>query len=136
MEVYAIQKFVRTSPKKLRDLAFQIKKLKPNHAMAVLPHVKTRGAEVLQKVIGSALGNARVLKLSDSDLSFKEVQINEAPRLKRFRAGARGRVKPYKRAMSHIRVVLTTRESKSQNPKSGIVEQKEGKVDKKKEEKI
>ena len=38
--------------------------------------------------------------------------MNQGPRLKRWRAGARGRVKPYKRRMSHIRVVLLSKEEK------------------------
>ena len=41
-----------------------------------------------------------------ADLVFKEIQIGEGPRLKRGRAASRGMWHPFKRRMSHIRVIL------------------------------
>lgn len=76
------------------------------------PFLRKRGSEVLLKVIKSALSNAKQKGLSDDVLLFKEIQIGEGPRLKRGRAASRGRWHPYKRRMSHIRVVLTTKEVK------------------------
>ena len=108
MDVKATQKFVLTSPRKLREVVGVIKKLKPTEAYEKLPYVKKRAAELLRKVIGTAIANARQANLNEADLIFKEIQIGEGPRLKRWRAGARGRAKPYKKRMSHIRVVLTT----------------------------
>jgi len=110
MEIKAIQKFVRMSPKKLRVVTYMIKNLKPIKAIEILPHIEKKAAEPLIKVIKTAIANAKQKKVSENDLVFKEIQINEGPRLKRWRAGARGLVKPYKRRMSHIRVVLETRE--------------------------
>ena len=110
MQIIAIQKFVRMSPKKIRVILPLFKKLGPSEAVEVLPHLGKKAAEPLIKVIGSAIANARQKGISDRDLLFKEIQINEGPRLKRGRAGARGRLKPYKRRMSHIRVVLETKE--------------------------
>jgi len=83
----------------------------------MLGYADKRAAEPLRKVIGSAIGNAINLKLDPENLIFKEIQINEGPRLKRWRAGARGRAKPFKRRMSHIRVVLMTKpEAQSTKP--------------------
>ena len=60
---------------------------------------------------------------------FKEIQIGEGPRLKRWRAGAHGRAKPFKKRMSHIRVVLTSvnRELSSKDKEANKVEEKKGK---------
>lgn len=113
MQIRAIQKFVRMSPRKLRLVASLVKDLSPNHAVEVLPLVGKRASEPLRKVIKSAIANAKEKKIGDSDLIFKEINISEGPRLKRFRAGAKGRVKPYQRKMSHIRVVLETKEPES-----------------------
>ena len=110
MEVKSIQKYVLTSPKKLREVVSMIKNLNPNEAVERLPFSGRRASLPLKKVIASAIANAKQKNISPTELIFKEIQINDAPRLKRWRAGARGRAKPYKRRMSHIRVVLTTKE--------------------------
>lgn len=112
MDIIATQKFVRVSPKKMRVVADVARKLPPLEAVEKLPFLRKRGSEVLLKVIKSALSNAKQKGLSDDVLLFKEIQIGEGPRLKRGRAASRGRWHPYKRRMSHIRVVLTTKEVK------------------------
>ena len=110
MKITATQKFVHMSPRKLRLVAPLVKNMQPTKALEILPHVGKRAAEPLAKVIKTAIANAKVKKLSEADLVFKEIQINEGPRLKRWRPGAKGRVKPYIKRMSHIRVVLETKE--------------------------
>jgi large subunit ribosomal protein L22 len=114
MDIKAQQKFLITSPRKLREIVGLVKDMPPVEAFEKLPYVKKRAAEPLKKVIGTAIANAKQLGANETDLVFKEIQINQGPRLKRWRAGARGRAKPYKKRMSHIRVVLTTREPKNQ----------------------
>ena len=110
MQIKSVQKNVRHSPRKLRLVAPLLKKMTPLEAYEKLPFVKKRAAEPLRKAIGTALANARQQGLSDTDLVFKEVQINEGPMLKRWRAGARGMAKPYNRRWSHIRIILETKE--------------------------
>ena len=110
MEIIAKQKYIITSPKKLREVTQMIKKLTPSKAIEVLPFVGKRASMPLIKVIETAIANAKVKGINEPDLVFKEIQIGEGPRLKRFHAGAHGRVKPYKKRMSHIRLVLTTLE--------------------------
>jgi large subunit ribosomal protein L22 len=113
MEIKATQKFFRMSPRKLRLIVPLIKKMSPVEAFEKLPYVNKRAAGPLRKVIGTAIANAKQEGITVDRLIFKEIQIGEGPRLKRWRAGAKGRAKPYKKLMSHIRVVLTT---KSQAP--------------------
>ena len=118
MEVRAIQKFILMSPRKLREIVPLVRNLSPKDAVERLPFADKRTAQPLRKVIETAIANARQKGLDEGNLVFKEIQIGEGPRLKRFRAGARGRAKPYKRRMSHIRVVLTTRNDQIPNSKS------------------
>ncbi|KKQ26283.1 MAG: 50S ribosomal protein L22 [Candidatus Woesebacteria bacterium GW2011_GWA1_37_8] len=106
MEYISTQKFIVTSPRKLREVVAMIKKLKPMDAVERLPFTNKRAADPLLKVVKSAIANAKQKNVNPEDLVFSEIQIGEGPRLKRFRAGSRGRAKPYKRRMSHIRVVL------------------------------
>ncbi|OGM28083.1 50S ribosomal protein L22 [Candidatus Woesebacteria bacterium RIFCSPLOWO2_01_FULL_39_61] len=111
MEIKATQKYILTSPKKIREVAGMVKRLTPVQALERLPFINKRSANELKKVIAVAIANAKERGEADANnLIFKEILINEGPRLKRWRAGARGRAKPYKRRMSHIRVVLTTKD--------------------------
>jgi len=128
-EYKSVQKYLVDSPRKLRAVVALIKKLSPVDAIEKLPFASRRAAGDLSKVIKSAVANARVQGVSDSDLIFKEIQIGEGPRLKRGNAASRGRWHPFKHRMSHIRVILTTKvKSKSEEVK--IEEKKETKVEK------
>ena len=116
-EYKAVQTFLIMSPRKLRAVVALIKKMKPVDAVEKLPFASRRAAGELSKVIKSALANARQQGASDTDLIFKEIQIGEGPRLKRGKAASRGRWHPFKRRMSHIRVILTTKKSEAPNTK-------------------
>lgn len=107
MEIIATQKFLRMSPRKLRVVAEMVRTLPPTKAVEVLPYIGKRAATPLQKVIKTAIANARVQGIGEENLAFASIQINQGPQMKRFRAGSRGRAKPYTKDMSHIRVVLT-----------------------------
>ncbi len=109
MEVKSVQKYAIGSPRKMREVVFLIKKMTPQVAIDRLPFTGKRAAEILKKVIMTAVANAKQQGANPDDLIFKEIQINEGPRLKRFMAGARGRAKPYIKKMAHIRVVLETK---------------------------
>ncbi len=108
MQITATQKFIRMSPRKLRLVVGMIKGLSPERAVEVLPYVNKRAADPLQKVIKTALANARQQGVkTEAKLAFESIQIGQGPRMKRWRPGSRGRIKPYTRDLSHIRVVLT-----------------------------
>ena len=110
MEVRAIQKNVGMSPKKLRFVADVARKMKPQDAIEKLPFIGKKAAEPIILVLKSALANAKNKEIDAANLVIKELQINEGPRLKRGRPVSRGRWHPYKRRMSHIRVILETKE--------------------------
>lgn len=113
-EFITTQKFIRTTPRKLRLVADMVKKLKPQEAVAILPHVRKRAAGPLAKALMVVIANAKQKGFSDDQLAIKEIQIGEGPMLKRGRPVSRGRWHPYKKRMSHIRIVLT---AKSEEPK-------------------
>lgn len=136
-EFKATQKYLLESPRKIRLVASLVKKMKPIEAVEKLPFVGKRAALDLIKVIKSAMSSAKNAGVSETDLVFKEIQIGEGPRLKRGRAASRGMWHPYKKRMSHIRIVLTTQNTQISNSKSQVKpnEQKEKaeKIDEKKE---
>lgn len=119
MDIVSIQKNILMSPKKLRFVARATKKLSPVEAVEMLPHISRRAAGPLVKVIKSALANAQEKGVNAEDLEFKEIQVNEGPRLKRGRSVSRGVLHPYKKRMSHIRVVLVTKSEVSASRQGG-----------------
>ena len=117
-EFKSVQKYLVMSPRKLRMVAAMAKKLGPLASVEKLPFIAKRATEPLVKVIKGALAQAKERGVNDKDLIFKEIQVNEGPRLKRGKAASRGRYHQFKRRMSHIRVVLTI------NPKSETLNSK------------
>ena len=78
---------------------------------------------ILYKAIKSAVSSARqLLKVEDNSLKFKLLTIEQGQKLKRFRPGSRGTVKPIVKSMSHIRITL---EVKSAIKKEIKIEKKE-----------
>lgn len=107
MEIKADIKHVRISPKKLRFIVDDVKKMKPVDALNALLYSPKRGAKILLKAIKSAISNAKNnYKIDENLLRFKLLSVESGRSLKRFRPGGRGTTKPFKRRTSHIKVVL------------------------------
>ena len=105
MEFITIQKNIQNSPRKLRLVAEMIRKMDPYGALEALQFTRNAAAKPLSKAIKTVVANAG----SKEGLSFKTIEINEGMKMKRYRVGTagRGRSKPYKKRMSHIKIVLT-----------------------------
>lgn len=107
MEATHIQKYIHTSPRKLRLVADMVRSVSPLKALDLLAFSYKAAGEDLAKAIKTALGNAKQLGLDQTEVIFKSLEVNESMKMKRFRAGTRGRAKPYRRKMSHIKIVLS-----------------------------
>lgn len=126
MEARAYIKNVKVTPKKLRFLLPEIKKMRPAQALERLLYVEKKPARILYKAIQSAMHNAKaVLKVDDANVVFKALSIEEGQKLKRYKAGGRGNVKPFMRRFSHINIVLTVGKSKKTEPKLKVETKKE-----------
>ena len=107
MEITAIAKSVRVSPRKVRLVADSIRNVPAKKALQMLTLIEKRGAYVLTKALKSAIANAvNNAKMVEDNLMIYRLEITEGPALKRFHASTRGRIHPYKKKSSHIRVVL------------------------------
>lgn len=113
MEIIQIQKNLHNSPRKLRLVADLVRKQKPIQALLTLRFADQAAAIPLSKAIQTALGNAKAQNIDGESLVFKSLEINEGQKMKRFRAGTRGRVKRYVRKMSHIKIILTDEKGKN-----------------------
>lgn len=118
MESTTVIKNVRISPKKLRFLLPKLRKLTPLEALDYLFYTSKKGAKILYSAIKTAINNAKnTLKTDENLLKFKVLAVEEGLKLKRYRPGGRGTVKPYKRRFSHIRIVLEKKEEETNNLK-------------------
>ncbi len=107
MKAQAVSKSVPVSPRKVRYIADTIRGASIEQALTTLSMVSRRGATPLIKTIESAVANAVNNAQADkSALKLLAVDIMEGPSLKRFHPATRGRVYPYKKRMTHIRIIV------------------------------
>lgn len=98
---------MHTSPRKLRLVADMIRKMQPGSALDILRVTPKNAAKDFMKTLETVLANAKQQGLDAKALVFKTIEINESSKMRRFRAGTRGRVRPFKRRMAHIKIVLS-----------------------------
>jgi large subunit ribosomal protein L22 len=114
MEIQAYAKSVPVSPRKIRFIVDAIRGQKLPIALANLEMATRRGSVAISKTIKSAIANAVHNNQLDADnLFIARIEVTEGTPLKRFHPSTRGRVHPYKRRMSHIRVVLAEKGAKN-----------------------
>jgi len=114
MEIVAISRNVRISPRKIRLIVESIKHLSIEHALSALTVMHKRGAREIAKTIRSAIANAmHNARLDNKNLVVAEINVSEGSALKRFHPSTRGRIHPYKKRSSHIKVVLKEKGEKN-----------------------
>ena len=106
MEAKAIAKYVRMSPIKLKPVADLVRGKDVNEALTILKFTPGKGAEIVEKVVQSALANADVKEMDTDNLYVAEVYANQGPTMKRWRAGSQGRASIILKRGSHVGVTL------------------------------
>lgn len=92
METSAVLRGVRLSPQKGRLVADQIRGMSVDNALDLLNFSPKKGAEIIKKVLESAIANAEHNDGADIDeLKVKTIFVEKGPVLKRFRPRAKGR---------------------------------------------
>ena len=108
MEVTAKLRYARISPQKCRLVADVVRGQPVNNALNVLKFMPKKGADLVYKVLWSAIANAQENKgLDVDDLKVASIQIDAAPVLKRFAARAKGRGARIIKRNSHITVAVS-----------------------------
>ena len=107
IEVSAVLKGVRISPQKARLVVDSIRGKKVDKALDILTFSPKKGAEIVKKVVESAIANAENNNGADIDeLAIKTIYVDKGTVLKRQRAGAKGRGKRIIKQTSHITVTV------------------------------
>jgi large subunit ribosomal protein L22 len=106
--VRASARYVRIAPRKARLVADQVRGLTVPQARTLLEFSPRGASRDIAKLIASAAANAENNhELVADDLEIAEIQIDEGPTLKRWRARARGRATRIEKRTSHVSVALT-----------------------------
>ena len=98
---------IKTSTRKVRLIGDAVRNLGVFEALDALSVMNKRAARDIEKVLKSAVANAQNnFKLEKNNLKIKEIDINEGMVFKRFRPSTRGRIHPYKKRTTNIRIIL------------------------------
>ncbi len=107
MEAKAILRTARISPQKARLVADQVRGLPVGRASDLLAFSDKKAAQLIRKVLVSAVSNAENNLGADVDeLKVAKIYVDEGPTLKRFMARAKGRGTRILKRTSHITVVV------------------------------
>ena len=106
--VKAINKNVRTSPRKANLVLNFIKGKKVDIAIRDLEFTRKKVAEDIKKTVKSAVANAENNYQYDIDnLYIKEAYVGKSLVMKRFRPRAKGRAAPIKKPYSNVTIILS-----------------------------
>ena len=106
--VKAINRNVRSSPRKINLLLKNIRGKKADVAIRDLSFARQRIALDIKKTVQSAVSNAENNNQYDIDnLYVSEAYVGKSLVLKRFRPRAKGRASGIKKPYSHITIILS-----------------------------
>ena len=106
--VKAINKNVRSSPRKINLLLKNIRGKKADTVLRDLSFARQRIARDIKKTVQSAIANAENNNQYDIDnLYVKEAYVGKSLVLKRFRARAKGRASGIKKPFSNLTIILS-----------------------------
>jgi len=106
--VRAVNKNVRSSPRKINNLLKHIRGKKADIAIRDLSFARQRIAFEIKKTLQSAIDNAENNNQYDIDnLYIKEAYVGKSVVLKRFRPRAKGRASAIKKPFSNLTIILS-----------------------------
>ncbi|MBQ4629461.1 MAG: 50S ribosomal protein L22 [Clostridia bacterium] len=110
-EARAKLSYARISSRKVKAIIDLIRNKNVGEAMAILKLSPKAAAEIVEKLLKSAIANAENNFGMDTEkLYVSEIFANQGPTLKRVRPRAQGRAFRIRKRTSHITVVLKEKE--------------------------
>ena len=107
MQTTAKLRNARISPQKCRLVADVVRGKPVGKALAILRFMPKKGAEIVIKVLESAIANAEHNHGADIDeLTISRIEVDTAASLKRFHARAKGRGNRIVKRNSHVTVYV------------------------------
>lgn len=111
MNARATAKFIRMAPRKARQVIDLIRGKRVSDAETILKFTPRFSAEVIGKVLKSAIANAETNhKMNRDRLVVTEAYVDQGPTMKRFMPRAQGRASMIHKRTSHITIVVAEKE--------------------------
>ena len=106
-EARASLNYARISARKVKIVADLIRGKKVSEALAIVKFAPKASAEILEKLLKSAIANAENNHfMNRANLYVAEIYANQGPTLKRIRPAAKGSAVRIRKRTSHITIVL------------------------------
>lgn len=102
----------RQSPRKVRGVADLIRGKSVEEALTMLSFIPKRSAGPVQKLLASAVANAKNLSIPTENLVVKEISVNGGAILYRRLPMSRGRAFVIRKRTSHVDLVLAEKAPK------------------------
>jgi large subunit ribosomal protein L22 len=113
MEAKATNKYIGSSPRKMRQVIDLIRGKSVDQAIEIL-HFNTRHAAkdaemVLRSAVANMMNKEDNSRIETSDLFVKEVYVNQGPSLKRILPAPMGRAYRMKKRSNHLTIIVSTK---------------------------
>ena len=110
MEAKAVAKYIRIAPRKVRVVMDLIRGKNVAEAFAILKFTPKVGADVIEKVLKSAVANAENnFDMNVDKLYISSAYVDQGPTLKRIHPRSRGQAFSIFKRTSHVTVVVAER---------------------------
>lgn len=111
MEARAVARYIRMSPRKVRQVVDLVRGKSVEEAINFLHFMPKRAAGPVEKLLRSVVANAmnkeEASKLDPEDIYIKEIWVDQGPTMKRYNPGPMGRASLIRKRFSHISVIVT-----------------------------
>lgn len=132
MAARSVAKFLKIGPRKMRLVIDPIRHQHPERAFQILMTFQKKAARMVEKVLKSAVANAKVLGMDESRLTIADVRADGGPVMKRFMERSMGRANRILKRTTHLTLILKegdqqwkisksieSKEDESENPQTG-----------------
>ncbi|MBI4437006.1 MAG: 50S ribosomal protein L22 [Candidatus Omnitrophica bacterium] len=112
MQVKSVSRYLKISPRKVRQVIDLVRNQEAEVAMSLLAHLNKGAAPHVRKAIQAAVANARRLPQQKTGLLYvARITASEGPTRtgRRFRAAAMGRGVRIRRRQTHLAIELEAR---------------------------
>ena len=110
MKSTAKLKYLRIAPRKVRLVADLVRGKKVEDAAITLRYTFKKASDPVLRTLNSAIASAKDnFQLEESDLYISKITVDEGPKLKRWRARARGMAYEIQKKTSHITIELDSK---------------------------
>ena len=106
MIVHAQGRFIRIAPMKVRQVIDLIRGKDIPTSVAILAHTNKGASKIVDRVLKSAVSNAKQKGLAEEQLFISKIVADQGPSWKRYRAAGFGRASSILKRTTHLKIEL------------------------------